>query len=278
MSNDLAAVESFLVSAVQRRVPIDEDDALTNDAKKFVTGNDRLRPAEQVDIYRRQYFARLREVLGNEFPGTARILGHEGMDKLVRAFVDVHPPKAPLFLEFYAPLPAFVTSWGGFVSSEQRAIAIEMARYELALTEMHGGPDEKPLDAQKLASLPEDAWEKARIVLQPVFRQYVFHYPVHKLLKAWLSGEDLPIPTEPLAAPAHVALYRASDHKTHFEDLEPEAFALLAALHRGTPLVPALGEVTESLDAERQEHVGASVGRWFQQWTAWGIVVDVVLE
>jgi hypothetical protein len=123
--------------------------------------------------------------------------------------------------------------------------------------------------------MPEDAWERARIVLHPALARLAFSYPVHRLRKAWKGGEPAPVPESP--APVHLALYRAKDLATHFEELSPEAFALLGALSAGEPLVPACERVASGLSPEAQEALGESVGAWFQQWAALGFVIDVVL-
>jgi hypothetical protein len=276
MKHDLAAVQTFLVGAIQRSTPIAGDARSAEQAAELVTGNERLSPAEQVDIYRRQFFARLRDLMGNEFPGLLRLLGAEAMARLCRAFLEAHPPAAVSFRDVFEPLPRFVETYPGFASAEERALAADMARYEFAHMELHIGPDAPPLDPAKLAGLPADAWERARIVLHPLSMQFAFDYPVHRLLKAWTAGEEMAVPAE--RAPVHVALFRSKDLKARFEELEPEAFALLAALRIGKALVPALAEVADPLPPERRELVGASIGRWFQQWTAWGIVIDVELR
>ncbi|MDI1475008.1 putative DNA-binding domain-containing protein [Polyangium sp. y55x31] len=276
MRNDLASVQAFLASVIPGHAPIPDDPALAEAAARFVTGNGRLTPAAQVDIYRRQFWLRHREILRDDFPALARLLGDAKMDAFCRDFLDAHPPTRAPFETLIEPVPRFAEAWPGFETQAERTFAADLTRYEIALLEVRTGPDAPPLDPQKLASLPEDAWERARIVLHPAMRRLAFSYPVHRLRKAWLvSGEPAVFPDAP--SPAHIALYRNRELVTHFEELEPEAFALLDLLAEGAALVPALGRLAEPLPEERQAHVAASVGRWFQQWTSLGLVVDVDL-
>src|SRR5215203_493026 len=75
--------------------------AVTDDAEqlalfaKHVAGNDRLTPAEQVDIYRRQFWLRHEEVLEEDYPGLAAMLGSGPFSDLAVAFLGAHPPRDP---------------------------------------------------------------------------------------------------------------------------------------------------------------------------------------
>jgi hypothetical protein len=275
MPHDLAQAQHFLVGALQHPSPIPDDPALAQASSAFVTGNDRLSAAEQVDIYRRQFWLRHRGVMEEDFPGLLHLFGEDGFDGFCGAYLAAHPPRSQSYRDMVRDVVRFAEHYQGFSSPEARVIAVDMARYELALLDVFVGPDAPPLDPAKLEGMPEDAWERARIVLHPSLARLSLSYPVHRLRKAWKGGEAALVPQIP--APVHLALYRAKDLAPHFEELSPEAFALLDALSAGEPLVPACERVAEGLSPEAQEALGESVGAWFQQWAALGFVIDVVL-
>jgi hypothetical protein len=275
MPHDLASAQLFLVGALQHGSPIPDDPALAQASSAFITGNERLSPAEQVDIYRRQFWLRHRAVMGDDFPGLAHLLGESGMDAFCRAYLAAHPPASQSYRDMVRDIVRFTERHDGFASPEMRTLAVDMARYELGLLDIFVGERAPPLDPAKLEGMAEDAWERARIVLQPLLGRLSLSYPVHRLRKTWKGGESAPIPDAP--APVHLVLYRAKDLVTHFEELSPEAFALLEALAVGEPLVPACERVAADLSPEAQEALGESVGAWFQQWAALGWIVDVVL-
>ena len=276
MAEDLQNTQAFLIEAIKGMEPIASHPKLAGLAPKFVTGNARLRPVDQVDIYRRQFWYRHREILGDDFPGVERVLGKELMDAVCRAYLIAFPPAVVSFRAMAEHLPAFIETFPD-LSPNQRLFAVEMARYEIAMFDHRIGANVPPLDPQKLASLPEDAWEKARIVLHPLLRLFALSYPVHRIRRAWLRGDPITVAETPAEAPIHIALYRTAEIITHFEELAPEAFAVLSALAAGMPLVPALDLVASSLSEERQAFVMANVGAWFQVWTQRGFVVDVEL-
>jgi hypothetical protein len=60
-----------------------------------VTGNDRLSPAEQVDIYRRQFWLRHEDCLAEDFPALRAILGEPLWEAFVRDYLTEIPPTAP---------------------------------------------------------------------------------------------------------------------------------------------------------------------------------------
>jgi hypothetical protein len=96
---------------------------------------------------------------------------------------------------------------------------------------------------------------------------------VHRLRVAIKAGEQVTIPDAP--APVHILLFR-QEMIPRYEEVSPEAYAVIGALADGLPLVPALERAAGSLPTERQEYVMSHIGAWFQTWTAWGLIVDIV--
>lgn len=272
MANDLLAAQTFLVSALQRETPTPQDPHLLATAKEFVTGSARLGPADQVNIYREQFFLRHEASLREDYPGVVRILGKDATRSFFRKYLAAFPPSTPSLRELGAHLPTFAETYENF-PPERRDLLIEMARYELELVNIFDGPDTPPLDPNKLAAMTESDWNTARIVLQPLLVRLSLSYPLHRLRVAIKAGEDVTLPDE--KTPVQLLLFR-QDFIARFEEVAPEAYDLIGALAEGLPLVPALEKVAGSLPPERQEFVVSKLGAWFQTWTAWGLIVDIV--
>ncbi|MBK9259684.1 MAG: putative DNA-binding domain-containing protein [Polyangiaceae bacterium] len=272
MLSDLVSVQTFLADALRHETPTPNDPVLAEASARFVTGNDRLSPAEQVDIYRQQFFLRHEAALREDYPGLGRILGKDATQRFFRDYLHAHPPTTPSLRDLGAHVPAFAAQYDAF-AADRRALAVDMARYENALVNIFDGPDVPPLDGGKLAGLSENDWQTTRIVLHPLVMRLSLSYPVHLLRVDIVGGRDVTLPDAPCAV--HVVLFR-KDLITRYEELEPEAYALLGALGEGIPLVPALERVAFGLPAERQAYVASNLGSWFRTWTAWGIIVDIV--
>jgi hypothetical protein len=146
-----------------------------------------------------------------------------------------------------------------------------MVRYEGALVEVFDGAEPPPLDPAKVQGMPEEAWSTARIVLHPLLVRLRLGYPVHLLRADLKFGRT---PAIPGPRPVHLAVFR-KDLIVRYEELDPAADALLEAIGRGVPLVPACDAVAAGLDEEAGAALAARVGEWFAQWTSWGLIVDI---
>ena len=270
----LARVMAFLEPAFRRADALEGDATIAGECAAHVTGNSRLTPAEQVDIYRRQYWLRHIDALGDDYPGVAHLLGEEGFDAFLRAYLLAHPPRHKSLRDLGSDIVPFAQ--GHAFPAELRVATLEMLAYEHAFVDLFDGAEPPPLDPQKLTSMPEEAWERARIVIHPLLVRAQVRFPVHRL-RLQAKAEDAEPRTEPpTEAPANLVLFR-DDNRIRFEELDSTAFALLDALARGEALGPACEQVAASLEPEAAEQLGAQVGPWFQEWTARRWIVDVLV-
>lgn len=272
----LVELQRLLTHAFRQATPVADDAEQAALFAKHVAGNDRLTPAEQVDIYRRQFWLRHEEVLEEDYPGLAAMLGAGPFGDLALAFLAAHPPRDPNLRDLGAGVPAFVESYAG-IPDALRPAALDMARYELAFVDVFDALDPPPLDPSELLALTPDAWERARLVLSPWVHRLRFDYPVHRMRLAareLAPGTTLDIP-EP--RPVHLALFR-KNLVVHFEELEPDAYVLLDALARGETLLAACEQMARGKpDAEAQLLVG-KIGEWFRFWAQNGFIAEVRTE
>jgi hypothetical protein len=264
---------SFLSGAFRRASPVVGDQAILPECAARVTGNDRLTPAEQVDIYRRQYWLRHIDSLREDYPGLEALLGEEAFDVFCSAYLTAHPPRTPSLRELGDDIVAFAEGYAAFPEAI-RAAALSMVRYENAFIAIFDGPEPAPLDPAKVQGLPPEAWETARIVLHPLMARLRLDAPVYAIRRALKMGEAPELP--PKAEASCVVLFR-KDLRIVFEVLDPLAFELLEALARGEALVPACDRIAAQAGPDRAEELGPQVGTWFQQWTSLGWIIDIAV-
>ncbi len=275
MSAPLEETQRLLAAAFQRVAPVVDDPELSAACAGHVAGSERLTPAEQVDIYRRQFWLRHTDSLREDYVALAHVLGDDAFEAFCQGYLGAHPPRTPALRDLGDDIVAFAERYAGF-PDERRELCVELVRYENAFVELFDGPEPPPLDPRKIAALAPEAWETARVVLHPLAVRLTVRHRVHDLRFAVRSGEtpDLALLGAPAASPIELVLFR-KELVIHYEVLAPEQARLFDRLASGTPLVPACSAIAEGLEPERAAALQGEVGRWFQQWTAWSLIVDV---
>lgn len=271
LAAQLDRVQSFLKDAFQLPRAIPDDPALVPLVAEHVSGNDRLSPAEQADIYRRQFFLRHVDSLIEDHAGLVHFLGDDGFDAFARAYLAKHPPRTPSLRELGADIATFAATHQG-LPEHLRGVCTDMARYELYIVDLFDMADVPAPDAQRLATIPEEAWLTRPLVFTPLLRLFAFGYPIPDLRIAIKKGECASEP--PPRAPVYYGIFRRDD-MISFESLTPEAHALLQLLMSGEPLGAACEKLSASLSNERAAEVEGNVARWFQRWASWGWILDV---
>ncbi|HWO09756.1 MAG TPA: DNA-binding domain-containing protein [Polyangiaceae bacterium] len=273
--SELAELQRWVVLHLQARRALPQNEAVSAEARRLLTGNDRLSPVEQLEIYREQFWLRHTASLVEDFPGVGGILGQEQWEALVESYLAAASPRGWTLRELGRGFAAHVER---APEVPHRALVGDMARLEWCFIELFDAPERPPLDFAKLASLPPDTLETGQIVLNPALALLEVGYPVADLRRALLEARATPgaapVPI-PEARRQWLVLYRGADRRLYHRPVGLEAFALLEALERGLSLVDACQHALERAP-EHAERLQRNVGTWFQQWAKRGWIVDVV--
>ncbi|HTV24585.1 MAG TPA: DNA-binding domain-containing protein [Polyangiaceae bacterium] len=273
--SDLARLQRWVVEHLQGRRALPQSEAVSREARDRLTGNDRLSPVEQLEIYREQFWLRHTASLVEDFPGVGGILGQTEWEKLVEGYLGASSPRGWTLRELGRHFPEHVASQHGL---PHHALCSDMARLEWCFIELFDAADRPGLDFGKLGSLPPGSLETGQIVLNPALALLEVSHPVADLRQRLLAARtthDAPPVAIPEPEAQQLVLYRAADRRLYHRPVGPEAFALLAALQRGLSLVAACEHALEQAP-EHAERLQRNVGTWFQQWAKRGWIVDVV--
>jgi len=269
-----SALQTAMVDYLRRRRDLQNDEEARRFAEEHLGGNERLSAVAQLEIYREQFWLRHTGSLVEDFPGVGGIIGTEAWERLVEEYLLAHRPESFTLRDLGDRLPAFIA---GAEWLEERALTFDMARLEWAHVEVFDAVDAPRLDPERLASVPEDAWEGARLVPDPGLRVLCFEYPVvalrRNLLEAQKSGAAVPLPAR---APCRIAVHRRQ-HLIHHDELEPAACALLEQIVLGLPLGVACERAAASLGITL-EAIGEKLEGFFADWARRGYVVDVAVS
>lgn len=289
----LAAIQAFLGDAFRRSEAFGEEADLAPTIRTVVSGNERLTPVEQAEIYREQFWLRHRDVLRDDFPALRHLLGEEAFDALARAYLEACPPDSFTLRNLGQRLADFVATYEAF-SPELAGPARDMARFELAFVDIFDGPDVEPIDGEAVQAIPAEAWPTARLTLQPFLTVLELSYPVQRYRTEVRqervqpeapnaaaeesdegpSAAKVPIPE---AEPTWVVLWRGEDLRVHYRPVPAPEAALVARIQRGLPLGQACADVAETLSDTQQQAFPGRLGQWFQGWAkrGWIVAIDV---
>src|SRR2546425_3687919 len=144
----------------------------------------------RVGVYVDAYFGRLRDVLRDDFPRVAALLGPH-FEGTARGYLEAHPSEHPsvrhlgrlfaAYLERRADLPPYLS---------------DLARLEWARIEVFDAPDAKPLDAGALREVPAEDWPGLRFVPIPALALVRARWPVHEI---WAGADPAAFATAPTA-------------------------------------------------------------------------------
>lgn len=277
---DLDRAQAFLQALFRLDDAIVQRPELAASVAEHVSGNDRLSPSEQADLYREQFFLRHVESLEEDHVGLAYYLGHEGFDRFARAYLRAHPPRTPSLRDLGADVARFAATWDG-VPDDRRELCVDMARYELAIVDLFDAADAPAPDGERLAKIPEDVWLTRPLVWSPHLRLLASGYPVPELrilAKKAIAARDATDPSPRATAPLREASYHAlfrRDDVVVFERLTAEAFRLLVLLTGGASLAGACEDLSRTMTADEAAKVSSDVGEWFRRWASWGWILGV---
>jgi len=266
----LQELQTWMAEMLRRPRALPPDREVAELARRYFTGNDRVSPVEQLEIYREQFWLRHTSSLIEDFPGLGGIIGQADWQRLAEQYLASHPLGSHTLRDLGERLPQFVQSstW-----LEHHDVCVDMARLEWAFIELFDAPDVLPLDAAKVAGIPADAWQTARIVLSPALRLLSVRYPVLELRKRLREKtETVPIPQP---ARQYLALYRSRQRNLEHQLMSADAYTLLEHLQAGTPLVAAAEQSVRAFP-EYAHDIESNIGEWFRDWAERGFIVDVI--
>ncbi len=268
---ELSALQRQMAELLRGERALEKSSEATAFAEREIGGNSRLSPVEQLEIYREQFWLRHTSALLEDFPGLSGIIGQAAWERLVEQYFRESPSASYSLRDLGDELVQCVrrATW-----LEHHELCLDMARLEWAYVEAFDAADVALLAPEKLGDVPDDAWERARLVLGPSLSLLTVSYPVAELRKRLVKDGDESVGI-PERAPARLCVCRRElAVKTH--ELELGAYALLDELRAGLGVVPAVEAAAAKLGIEADALV-PELGGWFARWAEQGVVVGVVI-
>ncbi|MDI1284627.1 MAG: DNA-binding domain-containing protein [Reyranella sp.] len=245
-------------------------DYLFRDSDAFQAAVRDTKKADRVtllDVYRDGYALRLVEVLTTDYPGLMAMAGPADFDHVARAYIAAHPSHHPSVRWFGKGLADFMAGTAPYSGAPA---AVEMVRFEWALSEAFDSPDVTPIAADALMALPPEAWEMLSFAALPSLRRLTFEYEV---AQAWQRRDEV--------EPGNLEVARAAEPVTwmiwrperisNFRSLETDEAAMLDALVAGRTF-PDLCEAVAPFSSD--DRAPARAAGLLRTWVEAGMIAS----
>jgi hypothetical protein len=209
----------------------------------------RLVDPSRLAIYRDMYPMRMHDAMAADYPALAKFLGEEKFHELVDRYTGHHPSQSYTLNRLGDSFPDFLTD---------DPFLRDLARFELAMTEVFDAEETPELDPAVFGSIGPDS----RLKTIAAFQLHAFDYPVNGFFQSFRDGEEL---VEPELQKSWVAFHRR-DYGVFRLALEERAYDFLSALCDRTSGGATIVEAIDATGATQDELFG-----WFRDWSAAGI-------
>ena len=249
-----------LQRALQRHVLDAEDSGMARAVEPFVAADARASAQRRLGIYAHAYRARLREVLGKDYPGLRALAGEDMFDAIARDYIAATPSRHPNARWYGARLSAFLREDSRWKEHLQFA---EMATLDWAFGLAFDARDAAALTFDELAAVAPQDWPALRFTLHPSLQRLSFAHNVAALRRALDRGEALP-PLERFDTPQPRAVWR-HDFSVRHRRLADEEAALLVKLADGA----SFADLCEALSASHApDSVALQAATLLRTWVA----------
>lgn len=229
----------------------------------IVRGDERLSSEERVDIYANMYFYRLLEVLREDYPATARVLGDVNFHNLITGYLLEYRPTEPSVMWAGRHLADFLRD---HPLRAEFPFASDLAMLERATIDVFCAADEMPLVLSRMHAIAPERWALVRMRRIAASAILAVEWKVTAVLRAVQESRQW---ERPAHEPGRVLVWRRNS-RVLYRDLEPGEADALAMLQRTVPF----GKVCELLAGGLPEHEAAArISRTIAQWLSDGLLV-----
>lgn len=140
--------------------------------------------SRRFDVYRNNRAMALVEALQSKFPAVRRLVGEEYFKAAARAYIDVHPPRSPVLLQYGRRFGDFLETLPGVATAPYMG---DVARLEWSrLFALHAA-DAEPAGIERLGDIPESQVNDVTLAPHPSLVVVASRWPVVSL---WWASVD----------------------------------------------------------------------------------------
>jgi hypothetical protein len=224
---------------------------------RIIRGDARLSAPERLNIYADAYFYRLLDCMKEDFPATAAIAG-DAFERLVRTYLDEHPPTEPSIVYAGRLVPEFLAN---HPLRERWPFLAELARLEITLIEVFHGPDGRALSASEVSEIAPADWPMLRLRVHPALRILNCDWRVNDVRRAVESGSEW---REPARTALRLLVWR-QNNQVYYRELGSPEHAALGAVIEGAEFATVCEAFASRFDGE---DTAAAINEMLKRWVA----------
>ena len=207
-------------------------------------------------VYADAYLWRLVDVLREDFPRVATLLGDDAFADAAQRYLRGHPSTQPSVAQLGRRFPAFLAS----LPDVPRHLA-DLARLERARLEVFAAADADRLTLPTLRAVAADEWPQLRLRAIPALRILRLRWPVQRL---WSDGAADGV--EP--APTILRIWRAADYRVFHAVIDGRAARALTRLIAGCSFAEMCAVFVDLPDARAAADAVGLLARWVEDGIA----------
>lgn len=212
-----------------------------------------LSAAARLGIYAGMYVARLVDVLRDDFPRVAAVMGGAAFRAAAAAHVGRRPSRHPSLRHLGQGFPETLAAAG-----PTPAWLPDLARLEWTRVEVFDAPDSPTLTLAALRAVPVEAWPALRLVPIPALAVLVADWPVHRV---WAAGDDVPAA---LARERTALRVWRDGFDVHQAPMDAREERALDAVRAGASFADVCETFADLPAGEAAAEAGALLGRWIE--------------
>ena len=222
---------------------------------RLIDGADDSERKTRIRVYADAYYLRLRDVLCEDFPRLAAMLGIEQFDEIVRDYLEAFPSEHPSVRHLGRALPEFFRR-----RNDLSKCLADLAELEWARVEVFDAPDSECATIDDFVSIPANTWPAIRFSAIPAMRIVHVQYPVHQL---WSGSKSLDV------SPADTCLrvWRTSDWRIVHAPMDVREITGIQKMISGEPFAAICETFADLPEPEAAQEAATLLARWIEDGT-----------
>ena len=219
---------------------------------RLVRGCDDSDRKTRIRVYSDAYYLRLRDVLREDFPRVAALLGPERFEDAASGYLEVFPSKQPSVRHLGRAVAEFLRR-----REDIPKCLADLAQLEWARVEVFDAPDAESATIGDFVSVPPDAWPALRFSTIPALQTLRAQYPVHQL---WSGDESLDV----AAANTSIRVWRANDCRVFHAPMDERESAALHKMISGEPFAAICETFADMPELNAAQEATGLLARWIE--------------